>query len=568
MTPTNRTSGKLTQTEEALRTNDTHQKATLAQRLRQFRLWMPSTWVLCIIIGAIALAFNLCQLGVPSLWYDETFSVELARQPLPHMLYIIFGPEPNMELYYLFLKGWIGLTALFGLHATEFVVRFPSTIFAALSSVMVFLLGKRFLGLTVGLVGAGLYLLNDLQLTYAQQTRAYSMQLLLLCIAWYALFAALSVESHQKRWWICYVGAMTLAVYAHLFSMLILLSQLLAFAGLLILPSPWRSKGRRQLRPLLVSLVALFVLIIPMLLVSLHGSKTYWLPPPTRSDVSYLFLTIAGQSKNYLYLIAAFCCFGLAVGVLAYLPLGKRLLSSFASSGRHDRNEERASLLSHFLPIGFALLCWVLVPLVLSYVISKETTTRIFSTRYLVTIVPPICLLVGMGVAAFRWRSVQFMLSLGLLLLALTLVPLYYQSAQVEDWRTPTFWLEQQYQPGDGIVCYNNKQGCQISVEYYLHTYPSPNNPHFTDDSPGAYSWQTFGPADPHAQDYQAAVDINALQAYAAKHPRLFFIEGRVADNTEAQRMHNAISWLDSHYHFVSQIVASGVTIRLYVTGG
>jgi len=128
--------------------------------------------------------------------------------------------------------------------------------------------------------------------------------------------------------------------------------------------------------------------------------------------------------------------------------------------------------------------------------------------------------------------------------------------------------LEQHYQSGDGIVCYNNKQGCQISVEYYLHTYPSPNNPQFTEDSPGAYSWQTFGPADPHAQDYQAAVDINALQAYASKHSRLFFIEGRVADNTEAQRMHNAISWLDSHYRFVSQVVASGVTIRLYVVSG
>src|SRR5205085_2927241 len=232
------TSGKLTQTEEALHTDVTRERATLLQRLQHIHLRMPPTWVLCVIIGAIALAFNLYQLGAPSLWYDETFSVELARQPLPHMLAIIFGLEPNMELYYLFLKGWLGLTALFGLHATEFVVRFPSPIFAALSSVMVFLLGKRFLGLTVGIVGAGLYLLNDLQLVYAQQTRAYSMQLLLICIAWYALFAALTVDSHQKRWWICYVGAMTLAVYAHLFTMLILLSQLLAFAGLLILPSP------------------------------------------------------------------------------------------------------------------------------------------------------------------------------------------------------------------------------------------------------------------------------------------------------------------------------------------
>ena len=566
MTPANQTSGKLIPTEEVLHTDDTREKATLLQRWLHIRLPIPPTWTLCIIIASIALAFDLYRLGVPSLWYDETFSVELARQPLPHMLYIIFGPEPNMELYYLFLKGWLGLTALFGLHATEFVVRFPSTIFAALSSVMVFLLGRRFLGLTAGIVGAGLYVLNDLQLVYAQQTRAYSMQLLLICIAWYALFAALTVESNQKRWWICFVGAMTLAVYAHLFSLLILLSQLLAFAGLLMLPSPWQSKVRRQLPALLVSLVALFVLIIPMLLVSLHGSKTDWLDAPNRSEVYNLFLTIAGQSKTYLLLIGAFCFLGLAVGCLFYLPEGKRLLDRFASGGRKESSQERASLLSRFLPVGFALVCWVVVPIVVSYVISKESTTRIFSTRYLVTIVPPIFLLVGMGVAAFRWRSVQFVLSLGLLLLALSFVPQYYQSAQVEDWRTTTFWLEQHYQPGDGLVCYNNKQGCQIPVEYYLQTYPSAGNPHFTDDSPGAYSWQTFGPADPHAQDYQAAVDINALQAYAARHTRIFFIEGRVANNVEAQRMQDAINWLDSHYHFVSQIVSSNVTIRLYVT--
>src|SRR5438270_3435724 len=145
MTSANSTSGNLTQTEEALQTGDTREKVTLPQRLQHIRLRMPPTWLLCIIIAGIALAFNLYQLGAPSLWYDETFSVELARQPLTHMLSIIFGPEPNMELYYLFLKGWLGLTAFFGLHATEFVVRFSSTIFAALSSVMVFLLGKRFL---------------------------------------------------------------------------------------------------------------------------------------------------------------------------------------------------------------------------------------------------------------------------------------------------------------------------------------------------------------------------------------------------------------------------------------
>src|SRR5690242_2717252 len=109
---------------------------------------------LCLLLCMIALGFNLYRLGTPSMWYDEAFSVELARQPLPLLWHIIFGPEPNMELYYLFLHYWINLTSLIGLHATEFVVRFPSAIFAALSTLVVFAIGRRFLSTLTGILGA------------------------------------------------------------------------------------------------------------------------------------------------------------------------------------------------------------------------------------------------------------------------------------------------------------------------------------------------------------------------------------------------------------------------------
>ena len=196
--------------------------------------------MLSIVLFIVAMCFNLYRLGTPSIWFDEAFSVELARQPLPLLWHIIFGPEPNMELYYLFLHFWLNLTASLGLHATEFVVRFPSTIFAALSTVVVFLLGQRFIGTIAGFVGAGLYLLNDLQLVYAQQTRAYSLQLLLICIAWYALLSAFNCASHPRRWWVCYIVATTLAIYTHLFSVLILLSQLCAIGLFLFLPGERR----------------------------------------------------------------------------------------------------------------------------------------------------------------------------------------------------------------------------------------------------------------------------------------------------------------------------------------
>jgi len=540
--------------------DDTDQKPVLLHQMQRIMHLFSSTWLLCILIGVIALGFNLYRLGSPSIWYDEAFSVELARQPLPLLWHIIWGQEPNMELYYLFLHFWLGFTGFLGLHPTEFVVRFPSAVFAAFSSVMVFLPGRRFLGITAGIVGAGLYLLSDLQLLYAQQTRSYSLQLLLVCIAWYALFVVITQEAHQKRWWACFIVATTLAVYAHLFSLLILLAQVVAFGGLLILPGPWRDKARHRVVAFIVSLVSICMLIIPMLLVSLHGSKTGWLPPPHLHDIYSLFLTIGAYNQLYLLLILGFCALGILVSILVYLPQGKEILGQFALYKSGD--DKHNSMLQQYLPVAFACLCWVIVPVVVSYLVSLGST-RLFSNRYLVVILPPLFLLVGMGIASLRWRTIQLALTLALFLIALYNVPLYYKSAQVEDWNSTVHWLEQHYQPGDGLVCYNNAQGCQVPVEYYLHAYPSAA--HFTDDSPGSHSWNSFGPANPNA-GYRAAVDTNALAAFGAKHSHLFFIKGRVANETEAAKAKTAEQWLDNHYHLLGRIVTPTVIISLYST--
>src|SRR6184192_2575635 len=146
------TSSMLQQIMEGSASSDTQAKETLPQREHLLAAWISSNWVLSLFLFTLALGFNLYRLGTPSIWFDEAFSVELARQPLPLLWHIIFGLEPNMELYYLFLHAWLSITSFPGLHPTEFVVRLPSAIFAALSTVVVFLLGRRFLGLAVGLI--------------------------------------------------------------------------------------------------------------------------------------------------------------------------------------------------------------------------------------------------------------------------------------------------------------------------------------------------------------------------------------------------------------------------------
>ena len=551
------TSGAIGQNSEVEQSKDAKQTLALREPVRRL---FSSTWLLCLLVGVIALGFNLYRLGTPGIWFDEAFSVELARQPLPLLWHIIWGPEPNMELYYLFLHFWLGFTSFLGLHATEFVVRFPSAIFAALSSVVVFLLGRRFLGTTAGMVGAGLYILNSLQLTYAQQTRAYSLQLLLICIAWFALFTLLAQSSHHKRWWICYIAVTMLAIYAHLFTMVILLAQLTAFVGLMIIPSTWRATTRKQLPAFIVSLVSIGLLSIPMLLVSLHGPKTGWLPVPQLRDIYNLFVVYSANSKFYMLALFGFCALGLGVAVLVSLPEGKQVLEQFALYKSSD--DKRNGMLEQYLPVAYGLLCWVVVPVVFSYVVSQGST-RLFSTRYLVTILPALFLLVGLGVASLRWRVVQVGLALALLLFALHYVPAYYNGAQIEDWNSTVHWLQQRYQPGDGLVCYDSdvEQGCQVSVEYYLHAYPSVA--HFTGDFPGEFSWSNFGPANP-LLGAETAVDPSALAAYASQHSHFFYIIGRIPDDAAAARAKAAQNWLDTHYHLLSRIVTPTVTISWY----
>jgi uncharacterized membrane protein len=559
-------SGKLHKVEEDISSPAQEKEGEYLSRIPRrvlsiSQFFVSRSWILCVLIGGIALVSNLYQLGSRGLWFDEILSVYRAEQSLPILLQIDANTQSNMALYYVLLHFWLNITTLFGLLPIEFVVRLPSAIFAALSSIMVFLLGRRFLGLIAGIASAGIYVLNYLQLLYAQEARSYALQLLLICISWYALFALLTSTGWHKRWWIIYSVMTILAIYIHLFSLLILTAQVVAFAGLLLLPGPWRSRARSQLCSFIASLLAVGLVIAPLLYASRHGSKTGWLPIPHLQDIYTLFLNIGANSKPYTYVLLTFCLLGLMGALLASSSLRVQVLRKFALVEVDD--DQRAWQLRQLLPLAFALLCWIIVPIILSYVISQGST-RLFSSRYLVTIVPSLMLLVGVGITVIRWRTVQCVLTLGLLLLTLRYAPYYYQLPQVEDWNTATFWLEQHYQANDGLVCYDNAEGCEVSVEYYLTAYPSAA--HFTSDSPGSFPWVNYDLTN-RVGNALPAVDAHALSIFASHHPRVFYIVGRISSSAAAAHARFAQHWLDTHYHLVGQILTRTVSVRLYETG-
>ncbi len=524
--------------------------------------WLRSNWCVGSLVGAMALGLGLYHIGEPSLWFDEMLSVERASQPLPMLWRIVNASQPNMALYYFILHFWLRFTSLLGFQPTEAVVRFPSAVFAAGAVVVLFLLVRHLFGLLVGLTGAALYMFNTVQLIDTQDTRSYALQLLFLIFGWYALLMALTTDRHQKRWLIGYVVAMTLAVYTHYFSLLVLFAQGVALLALLLLPTAWQQRTRTLFRPLLVSLSGITILVLPMMYASRVGAQTGWLPIPEPKAMLSLLKVFANGSSAYLLLIGAMTVLGLLTASLASFPDGQRLLARMSFvSGSDDKRMARYQLLA---PFGLALICWLWAPIIVSYVVT-HISIHLFSSRYLVATLPAFCLLAVLGLWALPWRWVRAFVALGLVLLAMIFVPNYYASAQVEQWNTGAFWIEQHYQPNDGLVCYDNLKGCQVGLEYYFHAYPT--QAHFDADSPGSFSYVQYDLQRPaYTPDAAQAVNPAALQQYAAEHPRLFYIIAHLGNQTEVQRSTAAVAWLNSHYQLIGHMQSGTVNVYLYNT--
>lgn len=536
----------------------------LTTRSRPFKfipLWIER-WLIPLALLAVALFFYVYALGRPSIWFDEAFSVGLARQPLPRLWQAIWGPEPNMELYYLLLHFWLQFTALLGQAPTEVIVRLPSAICAALSVLVVFFFGRRYFGTVGGTIAALLYLLSYSTLLYAQQTRSYALQLLLLCLSWYALAQLYTATHRRKWWWGLYVVAASLAFYAQLFSLVVFVAQVIAAVGLLILPGPWLAAARKGWKTVGSAFLAFIILSIPMLIVSFNGSRaTGWLPTPHLHDLVNLLPVMTNGNH-------------LLSNVIILVGLAGALLISFSylfarqpvhlTSARWDGYLQSTLSSQDYLPVLWLVLCWLVLPIIISFV-AAQGSMHLFSARYLMVIMPALGLLMGLSIVVLRVRIVQILLFCGLLYLTFTSTLSYYPNAQIENWRTAALWVQQHYQKGDGLICYDNIQGCQTSIEYYLYAYPI-SQAQFTDDAPGnLLSWRTNSGYVAPDTNAGAALDTTAIAAYAQKHMHIFYIVGRLSGDRAAAQVKQAEAWMDSHYHFLGQIKSAGnITVRLY----
>ena len=175
-----------------------------------------------LVLGLMAFAFILdfVRVGAKSVWLDEAISVSYTREGLGQFWETVSHTDPNMALYYLLLRPWVGV---FG--ESESAIRGLSGVFAALAVGAIALLGRRLFDRWTGIV-AGLFLAMDaFFIQFAQTARAYTLVVLLVVLSSYFFVAELERPTGRNA--VGYVVASTLAVYAHDFAAYVLLTELL-----------------------------------------------------------------------------------------------------------------------------------------------------------------------------------------------------------------------------------------------------------------------------------------------------------------------------------------------------
>lgn len=503
------------------------------------------------LLAFIAFIVYLQGLGTVSIWFDEAWSFGLSNQPLSVMQHYLWGVEQNMTLYYILLHEWLGLLSVFNIQPTEFWLRLPSVIFVVMAVMVVYSGGVRFFGHMAGLTGALIFLLNGWTLYAAQQARSYGLQLLLICLAWNALLNALSATERRDRlyMWICYSAAMALAVYAHLFSLLIFAAQLLFIALIFVIPGPWRAHLRQSWKMAALSLVAVVALIAPILIdAKLHGGNNLFVPLADWATLVHMFPILTQGTFNpwVWYLIGAFALLAIIVATISRVWRPASVRTSPRIFGVLRRPGVGA----------LALVCWMLVPVILSYLATQPGfNLHLFYQRYLLVIVPALCLLVGVGIASLRWRVVQVVLAIVVVALVLNNIPRLLVNAQAQDFATGMAWVQREYHPGDGLAC-APAINCSVPMLYYIDAYPGPA--HFNPDSPGLWRFPLHSPT---------FSDLAALQRYASRYHRIFFFTLRWSPGSPLDAKTQAMQqWLASTHELAGKVETSTGSAYLYVT--
>ncbi|MBK5342338.1 glycosyltransferase family 39 protein [Pseudomonas sp. TH49] len=397
----------------------------------------------------IALCVRFYSITVPVIWYDEAYSLLLARET-PARIWALTALDVHPPLYYVLLHYWVAVWGESPLAARAFSV---------LADVGTLLLCIKLMSLIstrrATWIAAVLLALLPISVHYSQEVRMYTLLGFWLMAASVALLCWVR-HPEQKRFALIYVLLMTAAFYTHYFAGLCVLVHWLFW---------WQSRATRDGAAISahswlvanIAIVFLYLPWIPHLLYQLADTEVLnWIEPVTLQKALALVwqFTVMGDDT-------------LQSPEWKLVPLVLMLL--FAVTITSSKTSER--------PIGWLLVNYFFVPLTALYLIAL--IHALFVTRYLQFSAPALAMITA--VALDRWGSRRALLSKTVLLICVVaqlhgLTMVYRQTDGLEgtsarresEFSTLMNQLNHNARPGDEIIV--STEFWVISVDYYNTT--------------------------------------------------------------------------------------------------
>ena len=192
------------------------QISNVVKRLNKFFDSKVGEAIMLVASVGVFLALTLSRLTLPSVWFDEGYSMYLMRYDLTDLTHYT-AIDVHPPLYYYLLKGW---TSLFG--GSVVACRSLSVVLGVAVLVLVYLLIKKLFNRKSASLATFLVAISPMFVRYGIEARMY---MLVLVIALLAVFAFYNLLHTGKRRWVVAMGIlMSLGMWTHYFTAMIWLS--------------------------------------------------------------------------------------------------------------------------------------------------------------------------------------------------------------------------------------------------------------------------------------------------------------------------------------------------------
>ena len=385
-------------------------------------------------LAGVAIAFwlRLVDLERANIWFDEAWTVWVARLPFADRIDWLVSFDTHPPLHYTFVSLWSGLVG-----ESAYAIRFSSVAFGVLAVAIVYATAKRLGGGAAAIAAAFVLALAPFHIWWSQEIRMYSVAAMFAALSTY-LFARI-LDGDRSRLSLAGLAVVTAACVGSLY--LFIFVPLLQAA---IIAARW-AKAPKARRPELwrMALVygAALLIFLPWLLAFLPATRSYTVESIIELDLfARLFVTVLplGVSTD----LAGFAL----PALILWLAAAAGAIVA-ASTGR----------IAYRWVVAGILLTLATAPAVIFFLSQLPEAPFIpkVGARYVAPFVPLFMLLVGLGLGAAWRRSAWVGLAAGGLVIAALLPSLgsyYSRRAPAYDQPAAATVVQAHAQPGDVVI--------------------------------------------------------------------------------------------------------------------